>query len=323
MMATYNGEKYLQQQLDSIINQTYKNWSLIIQDDGSTDSTWSILEKYTREDHRITIRKSPEFNHGPYYNFHSIANQEKQNDETYDYYMFCDQDDVWNENKIEKMVSRIKQEKEEVPVFVYADMCVVNEYGDVIIPSICMAQGLSYINKESLFFSHNIYGCNTIMNKAAFFAIPVIDITQNWVSILSHDNLYAKFSGMLGMVVFYPEKVMSYRRHGDNVTSKHSYGFEISRVLRRVIGLQDLAKDHARTYKQSLTAIKLLKETQLKSDDMNISNELDEIEKAIENGGIPALSWIKKRHIGWGNGTKDISHKLILGLGIYKKYLTY
>ena len=77
MMATYNGEKYLPQQLDSIITQTYENWSIIVQDDGSTDSTWSILEEYAKQDSRITIKKSPEEKHGAYYNFHSIANQEK------------------------------------------------------------------------------------------------------------------------------------------------------------------------------------------------------------------------------------------------------
>ena len=83
MMATYNGEKYLPQQLESIINQTNPNWSLIVQDDGSTDNTWSILEEYSGKDERITIRLSPEEKHGAYYNFHSIANQEKQSGKQY------------------------------------------------------------------------------------------------------------------------------------------------------------------------------------------------------------------------------------------------
>ena len=330
MMASYNGEKYLRKQIESIINQSYQNWSLIVQDDGSKDKTWEILEEYCKQDSRITRRRSPEDKHGAYYNFHSIANQEKESGKAYDYYMFCDQDDLWDNDKIERMLFRVQKEKSEQPVFCYADMRVIDEYDKEKISSICKAQGLKYINKESLFFSHNVYGCNTIMNRKAFYSIPLIDTKQKWLSILSHDNLYAKFSGILGKVIYYPETTMGYRRHGENVTSKHTYGFGIRRVLKRMLGLQDLAKDHARTYCQSLVAVKLLRERWAELEILNGKDEerkleelseLDEIERAIKTGGLSTLKWIKNKNISWGNKTKDISHKVILGLCLYKKYL--
>ena len=316
MMATYNGERFLQEQLESIINQTYKNWSLIVQDDGSKDSTWEVLKGFQNKDNRIAIRKSPEEKHGAYYNFHSIANQEKKSGKIYDYYMFSDQDDVWDEDKIARMLASIKHSRRDLPVFSYADMRVIDENGKEQIPSICNAQGLNFINKESLFFSHIIYGCNTIMNSAAFLAVPIIDTKQEWVGILSHDNLYAKFSGILGNVYFYPDTTMGYRRHGGNVTAKHTYGFGAKRIAYRALNLRELAKDHARTYNQSLIALKLLKEVTT-----NRNNEIDEIVKAIKEGGLFAIIWVRKKKIGWGNKIKDISHKIVILTGLYRKCL--
>ena len=315
MMATYNGEKYLSQQLDSIISQTYKNWSLIIQDDGSKDNTWSILEKYASQESRVAIRKSQEEKHGAYYNFHSIANQEKQSGIKYDYYMFCDQDDVWDEDKIEQLLASMDN-RSDIPLFSYADMRVIDENGSEQMSSLCAAQGLSFINNESLFFSHIVYGCNTIMNRTAFMAVPIIDTTQEWVGILSHDNLYAKFSGLLGKVNYIPKTTMGYRRHGANVTSKHTYGFGMKRIVRRVLSIQDLAKDHARTYNQSLIALRFLKELKTCRN-----NDIDDITKVIKKGGFFSYWWIRKKGISWGNRIKDISHKTIILVGLYKEYL--
>lgn len=316
MMATFNGERFLREQLDSIINQTYKHWSLIVQDDGSKDRTWEILKEFQDKDNRIAIRRSPEEKHGAYYNFHSIANQEKQSGIVYDYYMFSDQDDVWDADKIERMLNRIEKETIDKPALCYADMIVIDENGKKQIDSLCESQGLFYINKESLFFSHIIYGCNTLMNRAAFFSVPIIDTTQEWVSVLSHDNLYAKFSGILGSVVFCPETTMRYRRHGSNVTSQQSYGFGLKRIIGRAIRIQDLAKDHARTYSQSLIAISLLK-------NQGAAFELRQVEECIRRGGLTAIRIVNRQHIGWGNRVKDLSRRLVLLCGIYKKYLSY
>ena len=316
MMATYNGEKYLREQVESILNQTYQNWCLIVQDDGSKDKTWEILEEYCKNDSRISIRKSPESKHGAYYNFHSIANQEKESGIFYDLYMFSDQDDIWDIDKIEKMVRWFEKYKSGNPLFLYGDMRVVDNNKNIISQSICDSQCLHYVNKYSLFFSHIIYGCNVMMNREAFMSVPIINISESYVSILSHDNLYAKFSGISGNVEFLNEALMSYRRHGENATAKQQYGFGIGRIVKRIIGIQDLARDHARTYSQSLIAIDLLK----KSTNYD-QTELDELQEALENGGFLGISYINEKRISWGNKVKDASHKLIILTGIYKKYL--
>ncbi len=316
MMATYNGEKYLCEQLDSIINQTYQNWNLIVQDDGSKDKTWDILNSYAKKDKRITVKKSPEKNSGAYYNFHSIANEEKKNGIVYDYYMFSDQDDIWDRDKIEKMLTIAEKEDDDIPFFCYADMRIVDDYGKVLIDSISDTEGLKYQNSISLFFSHIIYGCNVMMNEKAFSIVPIINTNKRYVGILSHDNLYAKISGMTGKVMYIPITTMSYRRHQNNVTSKHEYGYNIRRILKRLFLLGDLAKDHARTYNQSIITLRLMNE--IKGVDKTI---LKQIEKSIRSGGIHSLHFINVNHVNWGKVIKNISHKLIIFLGVYKKYL--
>ncbi len=319
MMATYNGGQFLDEQILSIINQTYENWTLIVQDDGSTDNTIELLEKYSETDSRIELRNSPESNHGAFYNFHSIANQEKTSGRSYDYYMFADQDDIWNLDKIDVMVSEMEKADNTIPVLLYGDMCVINERGDITINSIVEEQSLQYKNAESLFFSHSIFGCNVIMNNKAFFSVPVIDTSKEIVSILSHDNLYAKFAGILGRVSYLDIVLMTYRRHGDNATSKQEYGFAISRIIRRALNLNDLAKDHARNYSHSLETIRLLR------SDTNLSTEcnkkLNDIEEALLSSGIKSISIMKRYNVDLGNAIKNISRRSILFLGLHKKYL--
>ncbi len=316
MMATYNGDKYLKEQIDSIIKQTYSNWSMIIQDDGSNDNTWTILEDYAKDDCRISIKKSQEENHGAYYNFHSLANQEKQRCTMYDYYMFCDQDDVWDRDKIARMVSFVSIKEQGTPLFCFADMSIIDGTGKIIIPSICSQQHIKYINNISLFFSHIIYGCNTIMNRSAFYSVPILDITEESVGILSHYNLYAKYVGIVGEVLYFAETTMGYRRHGGNVTKKHQYRTSIKRLISRVFRMKDLAKDHALTYNQSLIAIKLLKKQ------YSIIS-LDEIENSIRSGGVEAFVFCKRNHVSWGSLIKNISRSIVILSKEYLQFLRY
>ncbi|MHB9334492.1 glycosyltransferase, partial [Fusobacterium polymorphum] len=100
LMATYNGEKYVGEQIDSIIHQTYKNWKLLIRDDNSTDKTLEILKEYEKKDKRIKIIEDKKGNLGFVKNFEELLNNSKE-----DWVMFSDQDDYWLENKIEKYVA--------------------------------------------------------------------------------------------------------------------------------------------------------------------------------------------------------------------------
>ena len=155
-----------------------------------------------------------------------------------------------------------------------------------------------------------------MMNRECFFSVPKIDLSVPLVRILSHDNLYTKFAAYYGEVYYISSQSMSYRRFGDNYTGQQAYNFQLKRILKRAMKIESLAKDHSRAYSQTLYTIELLRKQPKKG-----SIALDQMEAAITKGGFPLLSYIKMKKISGGRKIKNISRKLIILFGIYKKFL--
>lgn len=133
-MATYNGEKYLSEQIDSILNQTFQDWHLYVHDDGSHDNTVSVLKEYAgSHPEKITFLDYPPQG-GACKNFLSMLERVNA-----DYYMFCDQDDVWLPEKIEKTFQLMRQTElahtPDTPILIHTDLTVVDENKNVISPS--------------------------------------------------------------------------------------------------------------------------------------------------------------------------------------------
>jgi rhamnosyltransferase len=105
LLATYNGEKYVREQIESILHQTYTNFNLLISDDVSKDSTVSILKEYEQKDSRVKVFVQ-EKNLGYIRNFEFLLKQVTSN-----YYMLSDQDDFWLPEKVEKSYKKIIEEK--------------------------------------------------------------------------------------------------------------------------------------------------------------------------------------------------------------------
>ena len=313
MLALYNGEKYIKEQIESIINQDYDNWRLIIQDDGSTDQSWQIVKHYCERDKRISLVRNESGYHGAFCNFHALANRCK-NGKQFDIYMFADQDDIWKQKKLSFFASKLKNEA--APCLCYADMDTIDGDGKQIDSSVDKVMGIRYTNRYRPFFAHKVYGCNAAMNAALFFSVPKIHLDKEYVKILSHDNLYTKFAVALGKVKYYPIVTMHYRRHEENVTASQQYKFNLGVVLRRVMDLDTLAKDHAKTYNQTLIAIKMLRG--FKQVDQIF---LDNIEQVILDGGLKGLWFIHREHIRWGTLLSDFSRRITMLTGKYKKYL--
>lgn len=319
MMASYNSEKYISKQIESIINQTHKNWVLIIQDDGSKDQTKDIIHQYMNKDSRIQLLLN-KGKTGAYPNFHSIINKCKGLS-GYDYYMFSDHDDVWLPNKVERMIEVCRNnEKENVPVLVYADMSIIDANGNVTYESLDEMLCIGYANPVSTFFSHCVFGCNTIFNKSLIREIPSVNIHDEVSSIISHDNYLTKFAALTGRVVFLAEKLMYYRRYSENVTARYSYSFGIKKMITRLTDIDKLAKDHALTYNQSLYAIKQFDKVNLSPQERDV---LKQIKKALSTGGITASSFCLKNKVSWGKQIKTVSRILILLTGKYRKYLIF
>ena len=156
MMATYNGEKYISKQLETIINQTYTNWELIIRDDCSTDNTLGIIKDYVKKDSRIKYILSDSEKHGAYYNFFGLINYAKKIKE-YDFYVFADQDDEWDNMKLEEYLKFYDSKvNEDIPVLIYGNMRIIDKNGKVTSQNMDELTGISYTNVITSFFAHKV-----------------------------------------------------------------------------------------------------------------------------------------------------------------------
>lgn len=162
LMATYNGEKYLPEQIESILNQSYKNFNLIISDDCSQDGTRKILKEYEKKDDRVKVIFQ-EHNLGYIKNFEFLLKQVKN-----DFFMLSDQDDFWLPEKVEKSYQILCKENADMA---FGDLEVVNQDLKTIYKSFNDFMLLSrkinkYINTYKINYLYNcVTGCTVICKK--------------------------------------------------------------------------------------------------------------------------------------------------------------
>ena len=222
LLPTYNGEKYLKEQIDSILNQTYKNIRLIISDDCSKDSTPKILEEYRGKDERIELYLQKE-NIGVVKGIEFLLKKVKSN-----YYMLADQDDVWLPMKVEKSIETLKKENEDL---VFGDLEVVDQDLKTMYPSFGDFMLLNrkinkYINSYKVNYLYNcVTGCTVLSKKEFIEKILPIPTESKY---LIHDHWIGLVLSLNGKLAYMPEKYIKYRQHGNNQvgTDKISHGFK-------------------------------------------------------------------------------------------------
>lgn len=227
LLATYNGEKYLSEQIESIIQQTYQEWNLIIHDDGSEDGTIEIIKKYTNQyQHKIKFINDGIKTGGAKNNFAHLLNFSKA-----PYIMFCDQDDVWLDKKIELFMSSMqKAEKENgnIPLVVFSDLQVVDESLNIISESMMSSQRLLpwIANDFNLLKTMNVItGCAMMFNaKAREVASPISN------SAVMHDWWVALIVAKYGKNIYLDSATILYRQHdGNSIGYKE---FSIKKIVR-------------------------------------------------------------------------------------------
>jgi rhamnosyltransferase len=228
-MSTYDGATYLEEQINSIINQDYEGWSLLIRDDGSADSTVKIINDFALNDDRITILATDRKNIGPASSFMQLLGHSAS-----DYFMFADQDDVWLPDKISLTLDALKKIEggSSEPCLVYTDLQVVDDQLNLISPSFLRYQRLAP-RKFSCFLrellQNIVTGC-TIGGNAALRqkALNVLHTTQN--KLIMHDWWLALVAFYFGTVFHVPVASLLYRQHGNNQLGAKGSG--IARYLR-------------------------------------------------------------------------------------------
>lgn len=230
LLATYNGEKYLKEQIDSILEQTYKNIRLIISDDCSKDRTPEILKEYQQNDDRIElhIQKS---NLGVVKNIEFLLKQAKS-----PYYMLADQDDYWLPEKVEKSLEKLKKENVDL---VFGDLEVVDKNLKTMYSSfndyMLLTRKINkYIDSYKVNYLYNcVTGCTVLAKKETIEKILPLPTNSKR---LIHDHWIGLMVALNGKLAYMPEKYIKYRQHGNNEvgTEKISHGFKELKQVRNL-----------------------------------------------------------------------------------------
>ena len=241
LMTTYNGEKYLKEQIESILNQTYKNINLIISDDCSTDNTRDILKEY-QDLENIKIYYQDK-NLGYVANFEFLLKHVES-----DIYMLSDQDDVWMPNKIEETFKKLEEDNADL---VFTDLEVVNQKLELINKSFNKSMNKEHKIGKTLgtnqfeYLYNNITGC-TIMSKKKWID-EILPIPKGSKYVI-HDSWIGLIISLNGKISYLDKPTIKYRQHSENQvgTERESYKYNNFEQVRNLF--INVKKDLFKTY---------------------------------------------------------------------------
>ncbi|WP_313134504.1 glycosyltransferase family 2 protein [Anaerocolumna sp.] len=242
IMAAYNGEKYIKDQIESILHNSFKNWVLWIFDDGSKDQTELIIEKYIQQYpqkiryYRNNTNKGVTRNFLEGVKFVTLQNRQDEDAKNHSqYYMFCDQDDVWMGEKIHKTLKQMKKAEKkygsEKPVAVFTDAIVVDEKLNIQQSSFYKTSNLNTGQRDlaHMLMENKLIGCTVMFNEALTEKLDVIPKNARY-----HDWWIALIASAFGHITYLKEGTLLYRQHGNNVVGNQSF---LSYVKNRFINL--------------------------------------------------------------------------------------
>jgi glycosyltransferase involved in cell wall biosynthesis len=247
-MATYNGEPFLEQQLDSILAQSNQDWQLLIRDDGSDDNTVRIVEDYvSRLPDRIRLITDNENHLGASLNFGKLLEYADT-----EYIMFSDQDDVWLQNKIELTLNAMKAAEwiyPDKPILIHTDLQVIDSELKTIANSLWSYQKLFPEAGDDLnrIMAQNVVtGCTVMINKKAMavsMPVPPEAIMYDWwlaLNVCRH-----------GKIAYVSIPSVLYRQHSRNsVGAKEARKINIVNFLKKLCRVKKLLSAHYRMLKK-------------------------------------------------------------------------
>ena len=262
LLSTYNGEQFLAEQIKSIQEQTYRDWQLLIRDDGSTDGTRAVIEDFCRKDDRIAFinRGNPQ-NLGVIQSFHSLLQYQDS-----DFYLFSDQDDVWLPDKIAMQLAEADKYDSSQPLMVYTDLKVVDQELQVVHESMIRTQS-DHANIELVqeLTENTVTGGVSMINRA---------LAQLWTGkeeheLLMHDWYLGLLAAAFGNLVYIDKPGELYRQHSNNVLG--------ARTLRKRV------KNWVRPHVLFTKYWKLIKDSQTQARNLLVLPLTAENRELIEN----------------------------------------
>ena len=261
LLATYNGEKYLSEQINSLLNQSFKDFKILVRDDGSTDGTLDVLNRFINDyPQKITLLNDRTPTGSSARNFFRLLSAVDD-----DYVMFCDQDDFWLPQKIEKTFEKMKMlEKEhgDIPLLVHSDLSVVDAELNLINKSFFDFQKISPERDRlnNLLVQNNVTGCTAMINRKMLMLAK-----DEPISCAMHDWWIALLAAAFGKADFISEPLILYRQHGGNrVGAKNASGMEF--IKRKIKDRKKTAKNYNDAYLQASELLRIHGEKMSESD---------------------------------------------------------
>jgi hypothetical protein len=269
IMCTYNGEKYISEQLESIADNTVSDWMLYIFDDCSNDNTINkakyFLKKYPGKVH-ITVNAKQ---CGVVNNFLENAYKIGMEMSKDDFIMFCDQDDVWNNDKIEitlnEMKKNITNNGNDKPILVCSDVEVVDDYLNIISSSFLK---MNHYNIKKMDFPHlmmenKVQGCTVMFNKSMAEKLNVLP-----KHACMHDAWLGFIASTMGNISYIDEPTMKYRQHSQNVAGSIDFWADIKGKFLNLSGQRRIVFDTCEQIKEFIEIYgrELSKETLMQAE---------------------------------------------------------
>lgn len=221
LLPTYNGEKYLVAQIDSILNQSISDFRLLIRDDGSDDNTINIVKKYVNSDDRVIFVESPEGNIGLVKSIEKLLSHSNS-----ELIFFSDQDDVWINNKVALFLDKYNKVKNNnTAILVHSDCYVTDEQLNV--KHVFIGKKGKFQRIEDSLFNFFVQGsCSMINSKLKTVLVEFPN------DVYVHDRYFHILSELFGERFFIETPTMYYRQHNNNLIGAGNIFSKISNNLK-------------------------------------------------------------------------------------------
>ena len=259
LMSTYNGEKYIKEQLDSIFLQESVNVYCSIRDDGSTDATQEIINDYATHNSKINFLKGD--NVGWAQSFYSLVENNRYSD--YDYYAFSDQDDVWESNKLISAIQKLEELDSRKPLLYCSNLKVVDN-------------NLNWVSEQYMFSKVNLSKEHALVESFSTGCTQVFNHKMKDLYLIykpyylhAHDYWLYLVGTFIGQVIYDDNAYIKYRQHYNNVKGAGTGLWELWKKRIKLLSKQYL-KEKLNQHPVEYMAQELLKGYSVYINEMDI-----------------------------------------------------
>jgi glycosyltransferase involved in cell wall biosynthesis len=223
LLSTFNGLKHLQALLFSLEDQSEVDSTIFVRDDGSTDGTFEYIQELAKNSQHIVLLSDSLGNIGAACSFHILLQYATQHSD-YEYFSFCDQDDVWYPEKVFRAVNAI-QFNDNLPILYCSNFAITNENLEI---KGFQNKKASYFNHKNALVENLAIGSTIVLNRRAAEIVTKHDPFLE----VGHDAWYYLIISFYGQVIYDAEPTMLYRRHSNTDTSYSINAFTYRRIVR-------------------------------------------------------------------------------------------